>query len=74
MHLAAFVIQYEESLCYYMTVKNFSSAEACSGVKITRNFIIWAWLSFFFYSPSFAVSPYPTIFCLTWALKGCWSH
>ena len=52
MQLTA-LLQYEESLRCYVTVMNFSSAEACSGVEITRNFIMWAWLYQFFLLLSF---------------------
>lgn len=53
MQLTAFIIQYEESLCYYMTVIHFSSTEVCSGVEINRSFIVWVWLYKFFLLLSF---------------------
>lgn len=53
IQLTVFVIQYEESLCYYMNVMNFPSTEVCSSVVIIRSFILWAWLYQFSLLPSF---------------------
>lgn len=42
MQLTEFIIQYEESLRYCMTVVNFPSTEACSRLAAIILLIMWA--------------------------------
>lgn len=59
MQLTEFIIQYEESLRYYMTVMNFSVLKCVQEWRLLETLLYGPdCTSFFFCSPSFATSLY----------------